>query len=381
MRRSVACLFALLACGLLSRFEASQSSAPAFPLRVQGTRFVDSAGRRFEWRGMTAFRVLKMIASGDERGATRILDWATEEQLTVLRVLAMAPTLFDLTPERGRAALPRLLDMARARGLAIELVVFADTYKVSLDYSPYVTEIGRIAHAKGNAFIEMTNEPGHPTQDRRLHDPAFVAKLARLLPEPLIVALGSVEYGEGFTAGDYATFHFARGHEWEHVFALSGGAQRVTQLKKPIISDEPIGAGPKYERGRRDNVPARFGAAAALTRFTGMGATFHYDGGVHTRLPQGTEVACFRAWKAGLALVPDDVITGEFVEGEAVARVATAKGARRTYARVSEKQASVLLVDPAPSVQITWSSEWRETRRNAAPGTILATAVRARIAP
>src|SRR5688500_1180845 len=263
-----------------------------------------------------------MIAAGREQEAAAYLDWARRERLTVVRVLLMAKHLFPLSPDAGRAALPRLLDLAKERGIAVEVVALADTAEYQLDYEAYIRDVGRIIFERGNAFLEIANEPGHATQDKRVHDPAFVKGLADLVPEPVVVALGSVEYGEGYAAADYATFHFPRGKkEWEHVLALSAGARRVAELKKPTISDEPIGAGPPYQPGRRDNEPSRFAAAAALTRLAGMEATFHYESGLQAKIAQGREATCLAAWQSGAALLDGIPLDGAFVAGTAVRQI------------------------------------------------------------
>ncbi len=354
-------------------------TAAAFPLRVDGTGFVDATGQPFVWRGITSFQLAEMIAHGREQDAAAYLDWAKSEQLTVVRVLLMARHLFELTPEDGRQALPRLLDLAKARGLAIEIVALADTKDRSIDYDAHIREVGRIALDKGNAFVEIANEPGHHTQDPKLHDAAFARHLAGLLPEPLIVALGSFEYGEGYAAGDYATTHVPRGEGWNHVFDIAKGASRVRSLKKPVVSDEPIGAGPKYDPGRRDDEPSRFAAAAALTRLVGMAATFHYEGGLSSKIPAGPEAAALTAWKAGLALV-GDAAPGEFLQGAAVDRLARTGDAKHVYARVAAEEALILLIDPGPTPSVTWQAGWKEIRRKAIPGVLLVqgTAGRAR---
>lgn len=354
-----------------------RAASPAFPLRAGGTGFVDAAGEPFTWRGITSFQLAEMIAHDREPDAVAYLDWAKSEALTVIRVLLTAQHLFELTPEEGRQALPRLLDLAKERGLAIEVVALADTKGRDLDYDAHIRDVGRIALEKGNAFIEIANEPGHATQDSKLHDAAFAKRLADLLPEPLIVALGSFEYGDGYAAGDYATTHVPRGEGWDHVFAIAKEAGRVEQLKKPVVSDEPIGAGPRYDAGRRDNEPTRFAAAAALTRLVGMAATFHYEGGLYSRLPAGVEGACLQAWKGGLALVGQAKVNGEFLEGDAVDRVAGTAGARRVYARTTRDEALVLQVDPGASASVTWKAGWQEIRRTVIPGVTLVAARRA----
>ena len=351
-----------------------------FPLRVEGTGFVDSSGKAFQWRGTTAFQLAEMIASSREQQAIAYLDWAKSEDLSVVRVLLMAQHLFKLTPEAGRQALPRLLDLAKARGIAVEAVALADTKDVRIDFDAHVREIGRIALEKGNAFVEIANEPGHATQDVKLHDPGFAKRLASLVPDPVLVALGSVEYGEGYgQAGDYATTHLPRGSKgWEHVHLVAEGVRHVYAMKKPVISDEPIGAGHEFDPGRRDNDPARFAAAAALTRLTGMGATFHYEGGLYARLPTGRETACLAAWRMGLALLDGVSTEGEFAHGERAARVAkptTSAADQRVYARVGANDAVVLVVGSDP-VTLEWASGWKVVRLAAVPGASVAIAAR-----
>jgi hypothetical protein len=380
--RLAVCLIVLAACGCDRVPEATQGapaqaspSAPSF-ISVSGTRFIAADGQPFEWRGITSFRLTEMIASGLERDVIEYLDWAASQQLTVVRVLVMAQHLFKLDPDRGRAALPRLLQLAKARGLHVEAVALADSRGLTMDIGAHVREVGRIAAEHGNAFVEIANEPGHPTQDRRLHDPAFVAKLGALIPERVVVAFGSVEYGDGFGAGDYVTFHSSRGtREWDHVTAQAEGSRLIARFKKPVVSDEPIGAATVFQQGRRDNEPSRFAAAAALTRLAGAGATFHYEGGLLSRKPVGREAECLQAWARGLRFVDAGrAAAGEFRED--VSAVIQVEGARRTYARVSPGAAHVLVLDPSPSLVVRWIEPWIEQRRTVLPGILLLSATR-----
>jgi hypothetical protein len=352
---------------------AAAATAPAFPLRVSGTGFVDSAGQPFEWRGVTAFRLAEMLASGREAEVVAYLDWAAAKHLNVVRVLLMAHHLFRLAPDGGVRALPRLLDLAKARGIAVEAVALADTQEIPVDFDAHVREIGRIALEKGNAFVELANEPGHATQDRRLHDPAELRRLAALLPDAVVVALGSAEYADGYAAADYATFHFPREGEWGHVLALADGAGMLRRWKKPVINDEPIGAAGAYSEGRRDNLPERFGAAAALSRFLGLGATFHYEGGLQARLPDERETACLDAWMLGLALTAGLPPDRQLLEAASVSDIAAVTGARAVFASTSGQSAAILLVEPSHTAQVTWRDGWRELRRTSAPGTQLIT--------
>jgi hypothetical protein len=56
--------------------------------------------------------------------------------------------------------------------------------------------------------------------------------------------------------------------------------------------------------GKRDNRPDRFRTAAETARASGLGATFHYEGGLQARLPSPTEAACLEAWLEGLMSAP-----------------------------------------------------------------------------
>jgi hypothetical protein len=328
-----------------------------------------------------------MISAGREPDVVRYLDWMVARKLSVVRVLLMARHLFALTPEAGRAALPTLLDLAKARGIAVEVVALADTEGLTFDHEGHIQQVGRIALDKGNALVEIANEPAHATQDRRLHDPAYVKRLADLLPESVLSALGSAEYDDAFAAGGYATFHFPRHSEWGHVLSLGEGISMLARWNKPVINDEPIGAAAEYQAGRRDNSPARFGAAGALAEFIGLGSTFHYEGGLQARQPNGPEEACLDAWQRGTdlaaSLAPGEMLTGEDVGR----RLGKASGGRHTFGRLGADRAALLVIDPpdpldvsdpAKKVVVKWTEGWTEERRAAAPGVLLITAIRPR---
>src|SRR5688500_4497123 len=183
---------------------ATQAPPQAPPARVKpsGTDFIQATGRTFAWRGITAFRLAEQIASGREAEAVAYLDWAAANDITVVRVLAMAQHLFKLTPADGLRVLPRLLELAARRGLHVEVVALADTAGLNLDLDAQVTAVGKIAAAHSNAFLEIANEPFHPTQDPKLHDRAALARLAALVPEEVVVAYGS-DTPDNSGGGDY----------------------------------------------------------------------------------------------------------------------------------------------------------------------------------
>jgi hypothetical protein len=269
------------------------------PLRVSRTTFLKPDGSVFHWRGITAFRLLELVAHGKEPEADTYLKWAASQKLTIVRVLGMADGLFKLSPADGLRALPRLLEMAERHGLYVELVALADTATIALDIPRHVEAVAKICARHPNVLLEIANEPAHPTQVKALHDPAYVKTLAPLVPAGVPVSWGSVENGDGFGAGSYVTWHAPRGGDWPRQIGAQGAAL-IRKFKKPVISDEPIGAADTAVPGRRDNDPGRFRASARAAARAGLGATFHYEGGLQARLPTSVEQACLQAWLGGL---------------------------------------------------------------------------------
>lgn len=349
----------------------TQSPASAVDhLRVEGTEW-RQGNTRFQWRGITAFGLAEMIAHGREPEAIAFLDWTAARQLTVVRVLLMARHLFQLTPADGIEALPRLLELAAARGLHVEIVALADTADIPLNIEQHVTAAGAVAARYPNALIEIANEPWHPTQDKRLHDPSYVAKLARLVPGGVPVVLGSAETDTRYAEGIYATWHAPRRTDeagWKHVLALSEGATLIAQWRKPAVSDEPIGAAERLVPGRRDNHPGRFRAAAVLTVLTGLGPTFHYEGGLRALIPSGGEAECFAAWRDGLDMMNELPGGGKFLSERDVASVATVSRARAAFGRQFENTVWVVAVDPEEGASVAWQAGWSGVAQRTAAG-------------
>lgn len=354
--------------------QAATAPRPAKRLSVSGLEFVQG-GAPFEWRGISAFRLTEMIAHDREADATAFLDWAATQQLTVVRAFVMAHHLFQLAPADGVRALPRLLELAAARGLQVEVVALADTAEIDVDHQQHVAAVGAIAGRHRNALVEIANEPWHPTQDRRLHDPAYVKTLAAAVPVGVLVALGSAEGNRGYAEGHYATWHSPRGsgqEGWQHVLQLAEGPSLLEAWGRPVVSDEPIGAADTAIAGRRDNAPAHFGAAAVVTRLGGLGATFHYEDGLHARVPAGRELECLNAWNEGLALLGGLPKGGRFLDGDALAALGKVQGVRAAFGRQVGNEVWVAAVDPSETAAVTWGDGWTgEGDARRAPGVAL----------
>jgi hypothetical protein len=376
----------LLLAGILTtacnRGSASVQTATSLHLQVSGTTFV-TAGRAFPWRGITAFRLLEYVAGGKEADADRFLSWAESQQLTVVRVLAMGQGFMNLSPSEGRAALPRLLEMAAKHKLHVEIVALAGTRDVAVDLDDHLAQLGRIVSQHGNAILEIANEPVHPSQAADVQRADVLARLRTHVPGNVPVALGSVERGDGFAAGDYVTWHVPRDDRlegWGHVLAIAQGAELVRRWNKPVVSDEPIGAGARLEPGRRDDMPSRFRAAALLTRLAGLGATFHYEGGLQATIPAGRELECFNAWNEGLRFLPTDIESSGTFRRAGDTRAAVAGFRPDKALAVFERQrgnaAWVVVINPPENLELRWSAGWTPGQVRRLQGAWLLTARR-----
>lgn len=283
---------------LLAALVAAASPRAGPPLRIQSTRFVREDGTPFSWRGITAFRLLEFVAHHREKEADAYLDWAASERVTVVRVLGMARVLFALTPGDGERALPRLLELADARGIVVEVVALADTASYQMDLTKHVRAIGQACAAHRNCVIEIANEPYHPTQSAAVHDHSTLGRLRAEIPSSVPVSLGTLDDRGELAAGDYVTWHSPRDADWPE--RMREGADLLRRFGKPVIADEPMGAADRAVPGRRDNMPQHFAAAARIVAASGMGATFHYEGGLQARRPTPTEAACLKGWMNAL---------------------------------------------------------------------------------
>jgi hypothetical protein len=376
------CIAASAACLPEAAQENAAAARSVAPLQISGTAFRTAEHQPFQWRGITAFRLLDHVADGHYSRVNEYLAWAARQKLTVVRVLAMAGAFMNLNPEEGRAALPRLLEFAARHGIYVEVVALAGTRDIPVDLATQVSAIGRIVSEHPNGLLEVANEPVHPSQAPDVHKAEVLARLASQVPKRVPVSLGSVERGDGFANGSYITWHVPRDDRfggWGHVLAIAEGDRFLQRWRKPVISDEPIGAGPKYELGRRDDVPARFRAAALLTRLVGLGATFHYEGGLQATIPAGRELECFNAWNEAWTLLPRDIEQqGSFrTAGEAGGIVESydKNAVLGVYERNTNDRGWILSVgDGDPRLRL--AAGWRETRSQVLEGARLISVTR-----
>jgi hypothetical protein len=280
-------------------------------LFVSGKSMKRADGTDFAWQGITAFQLLDDLNDGRTEKAVALLDWAAAHEVTVVRVLAMARGLFQLEPSDGRANLPRLLELAEARGIYVEVVALADTRSYQFDHRAHVSAIGHICTLAVNCVIEIANEPNHSTQDSALQNPTYLASLRNLIPANIMVSLGAShgpdDESQIYTAGDYVTVHISRtdgdgGWRWvRHAREIQN--IRDAHHHKFVVNDEPGRDVPRADQHL---------ALGLLMRMYGIGDTVHLGGLRFDDIPVGDELAAFEARQLAWRTVQGDWSDGRY---------------------------------------------------------------------
>jgi len=289
------------------------SLAPRTPvscgrLHARGTDIVCGDGRRFQWRGVTAFALLEQIAHGRGAEADAYMRWASATGFNLVRVLAMADVLFGLSPDEGRRHMATLFRMAGDRGLYVEIVALADTARHRMtpeELREQTAAVGELAAGHSNAVVQIANEHYHPTQVRELHDPAVFGGLARLIPaQVLYTASASADDTAVQPQGAYITRHLSRSGTPARMLERVPLLGRLAlDAGRPVVNGEPIGAAEREQPGRRLADPGFFRDLARRTSDAGLaGGTFHCEDGLHARVPGPVQQACARAWVQGASV-------------------------------------------------------------------------------
>jgi len=304
------CLFGTPAAG------ATQEPDECGRLQVRGRLIVCETGAPFRWRGVTGFRLVHQLATGDEAGARRYLEWARMTGFNLVRVLSTAGVLFDLPPDAGLAALPAALDLARAHGLYVEVVAVVDSAVRRYDWTAHARAVAGRCAAAVNCVFEFANEPGHGTQHERLHDMIVVDREASQAVDGLSILWTAGPSWERDDAaepsGAFVVRHLARDDgPWENVSGLHRLAALSERLGKPVVSNEPIGFdevhGDVTGRQRTDacDVATAFGA---LGRVLEVPTTLHLQAGLQNDDPGRVQRRCAEDFIQATTVVPDEVV-------------------------------------------------------------------------
>lgn len=205
------------------------------------------------------------------------------------------------TPASARARLPFVLEQALGRDLMVEVTAITGS-ATNFDVVEHIAEINKILVNYPNALLELANEPYHPTQSERVHDPSYLRTLAELVDPKLLYAFGAAEEDESdmMAGGEYVTVHLDRGRDkWNMARRVRELAALSENTKKFVMDNEPIGAADASDPGKRERDPAVFFTLGALDRLFEVGSVFHSDNGLHC-LPLSEHVrACAEAHLAG----------------------------------------------------------------------------------
>jgi hypothetical protein len=192
------------------------------------------------------------------------------------------------------------------------------------------------------------------------------------------VALGASLKEGGLVGGDYITVHVPRAR-WEsgrgQLWELPEAAQLERRAGKPVVSDEPVGAGEVFEPGRREDDPDRIRTMSLLTRMAGLGSTFHYHDGVRTLIPEGRQAECLRAWLEAFTILPPHLESNtafEVSDGPVVpVEILRGRGPLPLFFARGKRAAWVLMVGALPHAKLTWRKGWQVEARHQWPGTVL----------
>jgi hypothetical protein len=275
-------------------------------LRVVGRHFQNDAGW-FGWRGVADMPALGYILNGNRGGQVfdRIEAYRGTSR-TVVRCCAMLdwapPDAFSPRVEGYWEALEELYQFVISRGMYLELCIFADAQRIVPDADErqaWLDEFIAWGKDKEGLIFQIANEPfknGWSEAD----DPALLA-----LANQMAVGLGHFDFSVGdpvdgdnldasaetnrrlILLSEYSNIvvmHPDRGSHgdpsrWRRwVDHLEGFYDVLGELDPDtaLVFDEPMGAGPEYQDGRRDNDPDAFTGAQMVSLCVGCGYTYHW---------------------------------------------------------------------------------------------------------
>jgi type VI secretion system secreted protein VgrG len=283
-------------------------------LSVQG-RHWRNGGALYVPRWVSALAILSHLIHSREGEAVAFLNWAVATGFNGIRVFAGALTWANQSAADARRVLPRLLDLAAERGLAVEVTAITGSKDGTFAPKAHLAEICGIIRGRAYVVLEIANEVGHPTQSSEVNDPRTLQRWGNELAGDLIWAVGAAPVDEPDPAGAYptsggkfCTAHLDRGRPFwanirrvREIFAISE-TQRVPSLDNERMgADELDGS----QTGRqRINDPVWFFTAGVLDRgFAGVGGVHHSQAGLNAVLPGSVQQACADAEIAGHRLV------------------------------------------------------------------------------
>lgn len=337
-------------------------------LRVDGRFFVNDAGT---FRPVFASALSMLRRSDDE--ARGMLDWAAQTGFNGIRVFGGRLTWAGQTAAKARERLPFLLAEATARGLYVEVTAVTDSKDGGYDPAAHVAAVAEICDQAKNAILEVANEPYHGTQADAIHSAEHLLAIGRVSRVPFALGAAPDDESVEMGGGTFVTAHLDRGRDkWNQVRRVRELAALSENTRKPVLNNEPIGAGEAPQRGRRESDPAFFFCMGALNRVFEVGGVFHSEAGVNA-VPLGpVQQACAEAFVAGSRVIPTEDRLSFRNAGWADSPI---KGARfdqtivRAYSGLAGGRAWTVLVGLSGDPELSLQGGWRiGTRIAECPG-------------
>jgi hypothetical protein len=319
------------------------------PLRIEGTAFYDSVGI-WKWHGASHFRMFRQWLDGVDQ--VPVYAWARGLGVNTFRVFTMLswaglrPT--DYLDEQLRV----FAEEVGAQGFRLELVALADCVSLmpsAEDQRRHVARIGEIVGGMPHVFVELANEPSHPTNEI---DPLAFLQVAT----PCLWSRGS-SHGDQpaiIPPWDYGTDHTPRDGEWPRKAKNLLEWAAITQV--PYLGDEP-----KKIRGGELS-PSDCADYAAVADLLASGSTIHTQSlGIDGRVPDGAEQACCEAYAASWRAVPPDAQLGRYTAGHLgdCPIEYDPSTALRIFGTMQGRRADVVLVRPTADWRLVVRPPWR----------------------
>lgn len=257
---------------------------PVQPLRADGRIFRTADGQAWRWKGVSAFKLLRLFELGGDAAIDPFLE--AYRGFNVLRVWLYvewpAPTGWEPPSVDTTRA---FLDYVGARGWYVELTLLTSDGPQRLAWARgYLA--GLAVGPPANLLIEIGNEP---ETNKRIDTAALIPQLDAT---SLLYATGNYEDSTKMR-GRYGVTHTARTRDWSRrshdllEFYQGGGPNDANDPphRMPIVADEP--AKPQDIPGgmAEADVLAYFGGAALM----GAGATWHCESCKYARVPDANE--------------------------------------------------------------------------------------------
>lgn len=331
---------------------------------------VNEAGTKWRGLGVSDFLLFQRYVRGED--LTVVLEQRRDLGFGYLRVFGMFDGSLgrfhvDETPEYF-TRLGAFLELVASYGLRIEFVVFADAQRaMPTGQALHLWAVASVLDRHWNALGELANEYAQNGIDPRL----FNKPAGRTLWSRGSNCCGDDGYID--PPWDYITHHAARDAQWPR----KSECRPIRDASgRDCLEDEPMGASPTDQPGRRSNSPTDFAQAGLNFGLNASGGTFHSDSGILS-VPFGdVEIALARAFLLGLTYAPVAAMLAPYQRGDncgscpAIGAMPLAqtdlpdpKGTLRTFCRRVANTEYCVAIRPGPAWTPVTQDGWTVTEQ------------------